>query len=143
MDVMNALGTTMELPVAAPSAATARRLVTKAARGAICFSQGDVDDLCVAVGEAFANAVRHGVSRPDAAMEFVVEVASGGLRVLMTYPSAPFNTCPDAPDPEDMATGGYGIFLMRALADVVDFQFENGNACIRIEKFCRRCHPGK
>lgn len=139
MDAMNALGTTLELPVAAPSAATARRIVSSAARNAVCFSDGDVDDLCVAVGEAFANAVRHGASVPNAAIAFVVEVRAGGLRVEMTYPSEPFDTSPTVPDPEEMATGGYGLHLMRALADAVDFRFENGAAHISIEKFCRHC----
>lgn len=129
----------MELPVAAPSAATARRLVTHVAKNAVCFTQGDVDDLCVAVGEAFANAVRHGAARPDAAIEFIVEVSASGLRVRMMYPSEPFDTAPAVPEPDEMATGGYGLHLMRALADAVDFRFENGVACVDIEKYCRHC----
>jgi anti-sigma regulatory factor (Ser/Thr protein kinase) len=129
----------MELPADPVSAARARQMVVGAARRSSRFCEMDVDDLCVAVGEAFANAVRHGGRTPSHSIQFGVEVHAEGLRVRMAYPSAPFNTAPALPDPEDLCPGGYGLHLMRALADVVDFHFENGTARLCLEKTCRRC----
>jgi anti-sigma regulatory factor (Ser/Thr protein kinase) len=137
---MNTYSTTMTvLPAEAVSAAKARGLVAGAARGAKCLSESDVEDMCVAVGEAFANAVRYGAGASVPAVRFGVELHPGGLRVHMSYPSVPFDTAPAAPDPEDLATGGYGLYLMRALADVVDFRFEDGTARLRLEKHCVSC----
>jgi anti-sigma regulatory factor (Ser/Thr protein kinase) len=128
----------LDLPPLAASSSAARGLVAAAARQIACMTDVEIDDLCVAVGEAFANIVRHGT--PDAHDPVRLRVEHNGERLIvhLTYRSDPFNTAPAPPPPEEMAGGGYGLFIMRTLADVVEFEFAEGTTHLCLEK---RCNP--
>ncbi len=96
----------------------------------------DIEDLCVAVGEAFANVVRHGSGDAEEPVHMGVEHQRDRLLVHLVYRSDPFNTAPVPPAPEDLAGGGYGLFIMRTLADVVEFTFHDGATHLCLEKRC-------
>lgn len=100
------------------------------------MTEPDIDDLCVAVGEAFANVVRHGSDQGEDPVHLRVERLGDRLLVHFFYRSDPFNTSPEPPAPDDLAGGGYGLFIMRTLADVVEFEFENGSTHLCLEKRC-------
>lgn len=102
------------------------------------MADADIEDLCVAVGEAFANVVRHGACEGDEVVHIRVEHGGDRLQVHLSYRGEPFNTMPTPPAPEDLAGGGYGLFIMRTLADVVEFTFRDGMTHLCLEK---RCNP--
>ena len=127
-----------DLPAKAASSSAARALVAEAARQIICMTEMEIDDLCVAVGEAFANVVRHGADHGQDPVRLRVERLGDRLAVHLFYRSDPFDTAPTPPAPEDLAAGGYGLLIMRTLADVVEFEFVDGSTHLCLEK---RCNP--
>lgn len=124
----------MRLPAEAVSAGTARHAVEDMARGTGCLADNDVEDLCIAVGEAFANIVRHGSQVEAPFVMLCVECLDDRVAVHLEYDSEPFDLAPAVPGPDAMALGGYGLFLMRTLADTVALDFHAGQAHLRLEK---------
>jgi anti-anti-sigma factor len=92
-------------------------------------------DLKVAVGEALANAVRHG-SPSGASDEVDVTVAAYDDRVVVSVrdKGAGFDGAPAAGD-DVYASGGRGIMFMRALMDRVEFSVsDTGGTEVRLTK---------
>jgi len=94
------------------------------------FSEGAVFDIKVALGEALANALRHG--RP-ASGEFLVGLGIDAYEdrvVLEVTDNGPgFDGGSAAPD-DLYAPGGRGIMFMRALMDKVEFSTPNGSGTV-------------
>jgi anti-sigma regulatory factor (Ser/Thr protein kinase) len=87
-----------------------------------------IEDLKTIVAEAAINAMQHGNGdRPDAHVTVRLKVTKEGLNVTVTDEGAGFNETFKDPDIEriisnaDEATG-FGLFLIRNLADRVDFR---------------------
>lgn len=97
-------------------------------RSGLC--PGCVDDILLAASEACANAVEHGGSSPDYAVE--VELAPGWCELQVSHTGrAPDTaalvqrfTSEHTPLPGLEAESGRGILLMRYLMDEVDFSGE-------------------
>jgi anti-sigma regulatory factor (Ser/Thr protein kinase) len=96
-------------------------------------SRDAVDDVELAVGEAFANVVKYGCGgkvtvRVDAssACEFVVE---------LTYPGDRFRTAVTYPSNRTSGEGGFGRYIMRRCLDRMEYRFRCGYTHLRM---CKR-----
>jgi serine/threonine-protein kinase RsbW len=90
--------------------------------GACGFSEDEVSDIRLAVGEALSNAVEHGSETP--ARRIVVECWFGGdeLSIQIQDKGSAFAEPSDRANVEPDDRGrGFGIFLMRRLMDEVSF----------------------
>jgi anti-anti-sigma factor len=101
----------------------------------LCMPEPDIFDLKVAVGEALANAVRHGSPRGTSDVVTVeVEAYRDRVEVLISDAGAGFDgdaTCGD----DVYASGGRGVMFMRALMDQVDFlPCSGGGTTVRLVK---------
>jgi anti-sigma regulatory factor (Ser/Thr protein kinase) len=88
------------------------------------LSARDVSDLALAVTEICANIVRHGY-RGTAGGDIEIQVSSeeGAVHVTVLDRAPPF--VPDrieAPPPEALAEGGYGLALAQSVVDEIRFQ---------------------
>jgi anti-sigma regulatory factor (Ser/Thr protein kinase) len=97
------------------------------------FPEEAVDDVVLAVGEAFANAVAHGSGSRYEQVEVGVRARQRGIAIELRYPGEPFDpVLPGEPDLEQLT--GRGRFLMHALMDVVCYDFPPGETIVRLEK---------
>ncbi len=91
---------------------------------AMNFTQEQIEDIKLAVGEASANAMRHGSNGNGCKVHIRVEKLSDELVINITDKGCGFDpdkVCP--PRKGDLAEGGLGIMFMRALMDDVKFHF--------------------
>ncbi|MEN6520891.1 MAG: ATP-binding protein [Armatimonadota bacterium] len=103
------------------------------------FTDGELGDIKLAVGEAISNAIRHGCSEnPDARVTIRVLATIDKLVIEMTDNGPGFN--PDATSDSSMEAllpeGGMGIRFMRHCMDEVSFQFFEGTT-IRLIKLVK------
>lgn len=94
------------------------------------FSEDNYGNVLIAVTEAVNNAIEHG-NMSDSNKEVVVDCVADGKSLKFSVKDEgsgfDFNNLPDPTDPENIEKpNGRGIFLMRNLADRVEF-FENGS----------------
>jgi anti-anti-sigma factor len=99
------------------------------------LDEGALFDLKVAVGEALANAVRHGSPGGESdEVEITVTVLADRVVVCVQDKGAGFDGAPTAGD-DVYASGGRGIMFMRALMDRVEFSAnEDGGTVVRLTK---------
>jgi anti-anti-sigma factor len=92
-------------------------------------------DVKVAIGEALANAVRHG-SPSGAEDEVAVKVTAYEDRVVICVTDRGCGFTGDTSCTGDVyASGGRGVMFMRALMDRVDFEVgEQGGTCVTLVK---------
>jgi anti-anti-sigma factor len=98
------------------------------------FSESAIFDIKVALGEALANAVRHGA--PTEGGHVSVDVIAYSDRVVLevTDNGAGFDGVHNASD-DLYAPSGRGIMFMRALMDGVEFELaEGGGTLVRLMK---------
>ncbi len=141
--------TGLEMPLPADEPLWERHLVVSArveemsrVRSDVCdlveplgLGEHEVFDLKVAVGEALANAVRHG-SPGGEADRVDVTVGAYGDRVIVSVrdTGSGFDGVPAAGD-DVYASGGRGIMFMRALMDRVEFAAsDDGGTVVRLTK---------
>jgi anti-sigma regulatory factor (Ser/Thr protein kinase) len=92
------------------------------------FPQERIEDLKTMVGEAFSNAMQHGnKGRPDAKVKISLECDKDALVVQVTDEGVGIETVPPVPVIDDLikqekVITGFGLFLMRQLADNVEFR---------------------
>ena len=129
---------TLRVPAQPHSASRVRAFVRKQADAA-GFSDDDIAEIEVAVGEAVTNAILYG--QPNAATpdgEVGVEVGLSGARFYIEIqdPGPGFNP-DDVPivGPENgEAVGGRGLYLMRALMDTVEMRRDEQGMRVRLER---------
>ncbi len=97
------------------------------------FSEDAVDDVILAVGEAFANAVSHGSGSRYEQIDVAVSARKRSVTVELRYPGEPFDPVPPAEPDLDQLTGR-GRFLMVAVMDTVSYDFLAGETIIRLAK---------
>jgi anti-sigma regulatory factor (Ser/Thr protein kinase) len=97
------------------------------------FSEDAVDDVILAVGEAFANAVAHGSGSRYEQVGVCVWAERWQLAIELRYPGEPFDPQPPAEPDLDQLTGR-GRFLMAALMDTVTYDFPPGETIVRMER---------
>lgn len=97
--------------------------------------QPDLADLETAVGEACANALKHGSPRGDLD-EVRAKCMKNGRTLIVEISDNGCGFDPEgmpSPSPERMLEGGMGVFLMKALTDNVEFEFRHGTT-VRLVK---------
>jgi serine/threonine-protein kinase RsbW len=98
----------------------------------------DRDDIFLAMGEALANAIRHGCPAAKSGCEVSLRVVcdQDRLAIEVTDPGPGFD--PDsipAPDVTVLKDGGMGIFFMKSVMDEVEYrQDESGNTVTMIKR---------
>jgi anti-sigma regulatory factor (Ser/Thr protein kinase) len=107
---------------------TVRRLLVRAE-----FSIEATDDVILAVGEAFANAVAHGSGSRYEKVDVAVATRKHSVTVELRYPGEPFDPQPP-PEPDLEQLTGRGRFLMCAVMDSVTYDFPPGETIIRLAK---------
>jgi anti-sigma regulatory factor (Ser/Thr protein kinase) len=129
----------MVLPSSAVELASARRKFAAFAR--LCGFEGEAAaDLTLAVGEAMANAVKHGF-RSDSEIMVSARVAGGAIDVLVSDEGPGFKPGPRPVSPTAGGSlRGFGIYLMYELMDRVEFS--DGGTSVRLVKMLppRRFH---
>lgn len=98
------------------------------------FSEASLFDIKVALGEALANAVRHGSSTPSNDIHVTVEAYDDRVVLGVKDTGCGFDgehSCSD----DLYASGGRGIMFMRALMDKVEFELaEDGGTIVTLVK---------
>jgi serine/threonine-protein kinase RsbW len=100
------------------------------------FTQPDIDDLKLAVGEACTNAIKHGCpSRHHPFITIICKVMPESLEIEVRNGLSGGQPCPSfVPVPDTSKEGGMGLFLMRKLMDEVDVIWKNRTASVRMVK---------
>lgn len=99
-------------------------------------------DMKVAIGEALANAVRHGSPRGEAdSVRVAVTAFADRVEVVVDDSGGGFDGCPTGAG-DLYAPCGRGVPFMRALADRVEFECsDGGGARVRLVKHIRAGGP--
>ncbi|MHB1001153.1 MAG: ATP-binding protein [Armatimonadota bacterium] len=123
------------IPAKADNVSTARNKVIRLAR-TMSFSDQQLEDITLAVGEAVSNAVKHG--SPDGErckVNVRCERTADGLSIKITDEGYGFDpsACIKSP-PSRLEEGGRGIFFMRVMMDEVNFFFNHGTT-VELEKY--------
>jgi serine/threonine-protein kinase RsbW len=103
--------------------------------GPLCLPESAVFDIKVAVGEALANAIRHGSPRgSDDSVNVDVRAFEDRVDVVVSDSGCGFDGA--APAREDVyAPSGRGVLFMRALMDAVEFgACSGGGTSVRLAK---------
>jgi len=123
----------MEFPADLRTIAEARRSLEEFVRPCN-LTATQIDDLKIALSEACTNAVCHGchadpgkqirvrLTASDGAIGIEVEDCGGG----------PIPERVTLPEPDELAVGGRGLFLMQALMDEVDFKRSARGTLVRL-----------
>jgi serine/threonine-protein kinase RsbW len=108
------------------------------ARLACCipFTEQDIEDITLAVGEAASNAISHG-SPMGCSQEVAIKCEQYGDRFVVCIqdhghgfdPASSTCTSPCLP-----VEGGRGLFFMKLLMDEVDFSFDHGTTVRLVKK---------
>ena len=112
----------------------ARRRIRDVARQA-GLDDDSISDVLLAVGEAVANAIRHGHSGRDDS-EFTVSCLATPEKLSVSVSDSGPGFVPDPQAPREVswfAESGRGIGCMRSLVDEVSFSF-NGGTTVRLVK---------
>jgi anti-sigma regulatory factor (Ser/Thr protein kinase) len=98
-------------------------------------------DLAIAVNEACANIHRHAYQgRSDGRIELEMEIGAESLRMRIRDYGGQLDLagyCP--PDLAEPSEGGYGLFLMEALTDHIEFSSSATGTEVLMEKY----YPGR
>jgi anti-sigma regulatory factor (Ser/Thr protein kinase) len=97
------------------------------------FSRDTMDDIILAVGEAFGNAVAHGSGSRYEQVGVSVCALPRQVTIELRYPGEPFELTPPV-DPGLEQLTGRGRFLMAALMDTVEYEFPEGETIVRLTK---------
>ena len=123
-----------EVPGRGEMLAEIRARVVKFARS-MPFNHEQIEDIRLAVGEASANAIRHGRAPGSCKIHVKMERRPGCLKVRISDQGCGFDPgSVTVPPPGSLRAGGRGIMLMRALVDKVDFRFASPGTCVELTK---------
>jgi serine/threonine-protein kinase RsbW len=111
-----------------------RDRVRKFARS-VPFTPDQIDDICIAVGEAATNAVKHGRNPFYPRIQVRIERQADALRVFVTDKGPGFDPCDICPPKAgDLCECGRGIMCMRSLMDEVVFHRLDPGMCVELVK---------
>lgn len=111
------------------------------ARDSVCelaeilgFGESAVDDIRLAVGEAFSNAVRHGQAE-KVPIHIQCRQIEDRFLIELKYRGDIFSP-EDVPLPtaESGCNGGMGIYFMRLVMDAIEYDFRDGYTHLVLEK---------
>ena len=128
----------LSIPLQADRDGLVRKRVTDLAL-AMPFTQQQIDDIRLAVGEAVSNAIRHGCPNKDSDRLDVSCVGDPEKLVITVHnPGQPFDpSAVPTPDPEDPREGGMGIFFMKVSMDEVKYSFDETGTTVTMVKYIR------
>ena len=92
-----------------------------------------IDDVILAVGEAFANAVVHGSGSRFEQVGVSAWTENRAFAIELRYPGEPFDAGPPSPPDLEQLTGR-GRFLMSSLMDRVTYTFPDGETIVSMRK---------
>lgn len=99
----------------------------------------DVHELKLALQEAATNLIEHGDIQPvEDGIGVFMEWYGESLTVRLRARGRPFDprrSPPEAPPPEALAEGGYGLYLIQTLADEIDYESKDGVHTLSLTKF--------
>jgi anti-sigma regulatory factor (Ser/Thr protein kinase) len=121
----------IQVPLNPAECSRVRRVVSCLASAALDDPVA-VDDIELAVGEAFTNAVKYG--RHGRATVYVDLSMPSVLTLEMVYSGTDFDTTVTYPEDVRSADGGFGRFIMSNLLDDMDYTFEDGHTILRMRR---------
>ena len=102
------------------------------------FSEGDIDDIAIALTEAVSNAMSHGNKNIKSKnVTIIIDQKAGYMEISVTDEGGGFN--PENVDdpllPENLLKeSGRGIFILNSLMDSVEFSTNDKGTTIRLTK---------
>jgi serine/threonine-protein kinase RsbW len=101
----------------------------------IGFTEDELSEVELAVGEALSNAFRHGCGGTDQRITVECETNGTALTVCVTDPGTGFHPG-DIPVPrmEALQEGGMGLHFMRLMMDEVEYVFDERGTTVRLLK---------
>jgi len=103
----------------------------------LSFSPEQIEDIRLAVGEASANALRHGANPDWCKVGVKMEKDAHRVKISIIDRGCGFDpstVC--VPAVGSLREGGRGIMFMKALMDEVRFHFSNPGTCVELTKRC-------
>lgn len=100
-------------------------------------SEETLGDLKLAVTEACSNSVRHGYAGGEGVVEVMYELQANRLVVEVADNGPGFDAEGDRPEAENLAEGGLGIAIIKAVSDEFEAgrRAEGGGSRLRFVKF--------
>ncbi|MGQ9581286.1 MAG: ATP-binding protein [Armatimonadota bacterium] len=99
------------------------------------FTEDELHDIKLAVGEAGANAIRHGMSNGPCRVEVELEKQPGELKISISDHGCGFNPQnAKVASNEQLDESGRGISVMRALMDEVKFKAAHPGTRVELVK---------
>lgn len=123
--------TEIQAPSSTAECPRLRKVVCRLAAAALDSSHAA--DVELAVGEAFANAVKYGKNSGKISVR-IAAFPGRELAVEMAYPGSRFDTKIEFPKNVRSATGGFGRYIMQQVLDGVEYSFRNGYTTLRMRK---------
>jgi serine/threonine-protein kinase RsbW len=91
-------------------------------------------DLKLAITEAASNSVRHAYANGSGVVEIVYRLDGERLEVEVVDAGTGFEVRAGNGDPEDLAEGGLGIAIIRAIADEFELSSDQAGSRLRFAK---------
>jgi serine/threonine-protein kinase RsbW len=91
-------------------------------------------DLKLAITEATSNSVRHAYANGSGVVEVVYRLDGERLEVEVVDAGTGFEVSAGNGDPEDLAEGGLGIAIIRAIADEFELSSDHAGSRLRFAK---------
>ena len=132
--------TTEEVLLQVPGSAAYISVVRHAVCGVaqrMCFTDEEIRDLKLAVGEACSNAVKHGLNDGVHPVRVRCRIAPECLQIEVRNRYDGVSPCGPIgckPEPYNCVEGGLGVYLMKTLVDCVDFRWGKETAMVRLTK---------
>lgn len=126
---------TFDVPNNAKSSSKLRARVRAFAQ-AMEFTDDQLDEICIAVGEASTNAIKHGQSQTNPNIHVQLENRDSKLIIRISDSGPGFDpetVCP--PCDGDLCECGRGILCMRLLMDELAFHQLNPGTCVEMKKY--------
>jgi anti-sigma regulatory factor (Ser/Thr protein kinase) len=131
----------LDLPCDPSALGIARREVALLLEGSE-FNTSQLGDVHLAVGEALANAIRHGCPLGKQGSRIQLRAAWNveGLVLEVTDPGPGFDpSLLPEPDVTLLQEGGMGVFFMRRVMDSVAYRHDEGGNTVRMAKYkCKK-----
>lgn len=128
--------TNMSIPLAANMDGVVRRHVSEIAE-IMPFTQDQIDDIKLAVGEAVSNAIRHGEAS-EGNDRLTVRCMGDDKKIVIEIHNPGKSFDPNAvpiPDPNQLKEGGMGIYFMRSTMDRVEYEFDGTGTTVLLTKY--------
>ncbi|MHB0999591.1 MAG: ATP-binding protein [Armatimonadota bacterium] len=130
--MLNNRTTEIQVPSNAAQCSRIRKVISRLAASSL-RNKDAAEDVVLAFGEAFSNAVKYGENGGNVSVKFE-SMISRGLCVEMDYPGSKFDTTITVPKDKDNATGGFGRFIITKVMDSLEYSFDSGHTIVRMTK---------